>query len=142
MSVLPRIRLVALCVFRNQGRILVGRGYDEAKEESFLRPLGGEVEFGELAVEAVRREIDEELGLEIKDPILLGVLENRFNFNAEPGHEVVFVFDAQIDKRVYAMPEVPILDSAWAGPAIWLDLSESPAIPLYPEGLDDILNAA
>lgn len=137
---LPSIRLVALCVFRKEGRILVGRGYDAAKDESFFRPLGGEVEFGELAVEAVRREIIEELGLEIADPTLLGVLENRFTYDGKPCHEVVFVFDAQLEKGVYAMPEVPILDPAWEGPAIWLDLSEPHVAPLYPQGLEDFLN--
>lgn len=136
------IRLVALCVFRNQGRILVGRGYDEAKKEYFFRPLGGAIEFGELAVETVHREILEELGFKIRDPILLGVLENRFYYNGKSGHEVVFVFDAQLDEQVYAMPDVPILDSAWNGPAVWLDPSESQAIPLYPQGLSDILNGA
>jgi len=70
------IRFVVLCVFRDAGRILVGRGYDDIEDEAFLRPLGGSVEFGETAVDAIRREIREELHAEIADPVLLGVLES------------------------------------------------------------------
>ena len=134
------IRHVAICVFRDRGRILVARGHDDVKNERFFRPLGGAVEFGELAVEALRREIKEELGLEIKEPVQLGVIENRFEYRGNPGHEIVFVFDALfIDPNIYAGGQVPICEPGWDGPAEWLSLEEPFAMPLYPQGLLDLL---
>src|SRR5262249_25090925 len=69
------VRRVAICVFRHADRILVARGHDALKGQHFMRPLGGRIEFGELAADALRREIREELNAEIHEPELLGVLE-------------------------------------------------------------------
>src|SRR5437867_2575956 len=104
-----QIRHVAICVFSNLNRILVAPGYDDVKNERFFRPLGGAVEFGEAAEEALRREIREELGLEIQNVVRLGVVENRFEYRGQPGHEVVFVFNASfVDPGVYSARTLPI----------------------------------
>ena len=49
----PRIRPIALCVFRQEEHILVFRGYDPKKDQTFYRPLGGGIDFGETALDAV-----------------------------------------------------------------------------------------
>lgn len=136
------IRHVAICVFHDRGRILAAPGFDDAKKERFFRPLGGAVEFDELAVDALRREIREELGLEIHNPVQLGVIENRFVYSGRPGHEIVFVFDASFaDVLVYAQPTVMFQEPGRDGPAEWLDLSALSA-PLYPVGLVELLRQA
>ncbi len=118
-------------------------GFDEVKNERFFRPLGGAIEFGELAEDALRREIREELGLELQNPIQLAVLENRFEYRGRPGHEIVFVFDASfVDARPYSEKTVTIRESGWAGPAEWLDLAQPLPGPLYPEGLRELLRRA
>ncbi len=137
------IRAIAICIFRNGNRILVGDAYDPTKDEVFYRPPGGRIEFGEPSVVALRREMKEELGVEISEPRLLGVLENLFTFDGEPGHEVVFVYDAKLhDTTLYE-------SERWTGTesdgskfnAIWLDLDsigpETP--PVYPDGLLEML---
>lgn len=58
------IRTVAIGLFRNGNRILVSDGLDPATGRPHCRPLGGSVEFGELAANALVREIREELGVE------------------------------------------------------------------------------
>jgi len=137
---LSDIRQIAICVFRDRDRILVAPGYDEVKHERFFRPLGGAVERGELAVEALRREIREELGLELESPVQLGVIENHFEYQGRPGHEVVFVFNASfVDRAVYAKSTVPVCEPGWDGPAEWIDLSELVPAPLYPVGLESLL---
>ena len=137
------IRVLVLCIFRNGTQILVARGVDDVKGEAFHRPLGGAVEFGEMAVDALRREMREELGEEIRDPVRLGVLENVFEYAGEPGHEVVFVYDAAFaNEELYAKPELPLNERIWDGVARWIDLEHPTSLPLYPDGLVELLRAA
>ena len=138
-----RIRVLAICVFRNDRRILVARGYDAAKLQYFLRPIGGEVEFGESSSDALAREVREELGLELQSATRLGVLENVFSYEGKPGHEVVFVYDARFtDPSVYVRDELPLNEDVWDGAARWIDLDALPADPIYPEGLLELLGQA
>ena len=140
---LSSIRILVICVFRRGRSILVARGVDEVKREAFLRPVGGAVEFGESSLEALRREVREELGAEIIDPVRLGVLENRFTYSGQPGHEIVFVYDAGFeDPDLHARPELPLNEPIWDGAARWIDLDSLPAEPLYPDGLLQLLRAA
>jgi len=138
-----RIRPLAICVFRREdGAILVAPGYDKVKQQRFYRPLGGEVEFGERAEEAVRREIREELGAEIEDVKLLGVTENIFTFLGAEGHELVWIFEARLTNRTLYEQEVVICDEGGAAfEAHWVSLSlfEAGDAPLYPDGLLEML---
>lgn len=139
MTAVPRIRTVALCVFRDGDRILVLEGRDPAGERDFHRPLGGGVEFGESSAEAVVREIREEVGAEIADVRLLGVLENRFTYDGAPKHEVVFVFDARfVDAAHYEAPRITGNDNGVAFSAVWREI-EAHAPALYPDGLRELL---
>lgn len=138
------IRPLAICVFQNAGRILVANGYDAVKGEHFMRPLGGRIEFGERAIDALRREIREELHAEIDQPELLGVLESVFVYAGARCHEIVFVFDATLqDRSFYEVSEIPIAEDVWVGPATWQHLSRlgSRRTPLYPDGLLELLLA-
>ena len=133
------IRLLAVAVFRAGDRILVARGTDPVTGAPFYRPLGGGVEFGERAVAALAREIREELGAEIAEPQLLGVLENLFEYAGRPRHEVVFVFDARLrDPALYARDELAVVEpgAGW-DPARWVPLQHFGAglARLVPDGL-------
>jgi len=56
------IRPIAICVIRRRDEILVFESRDTVKNETFYRPLGGGINFGEHSKDAVRREIFEEIG--------------------------------------------------------------------------------
>ncbi len=109
-----------------------------------MRPLGGRIEFGELATDALRREIREELHAEIDRPELLGVLEDVYVYDGVPCHDIVFVFDAKFqDASMYERAELPIAEDLWHGPATWQHLIALSAggTPLYPAGLLALLLA-
>lgn len=139
------IRAKAICVFLNQNRILVGDGYDPHRKEWFYCPPGGGVEFGELSEVALRREIREELGFELENPVLLGVLENIFSFDGSPGHEIVFVYNAGLaEKSLYEADGFKAVESNGEPyNAIWLDLDhigpQTP--PVFPVGLIQLLKS-
>jgi ADP-ribose pyrophosphatase YjhB (NUDIX family) len=137
------IRAKVVCVFRNGNRILAGDAYDPTKQQLFYCPPGGRIEFGELSEVALRREMKEELGTDIDGPRLLGVLENLFTFDNRRGHEIVFVYDAQLrDKSLYNTARFKGKESDGSKfNAIWLDLSQigPNTPPVYPDGLIGML---
>jgi ADP-ribose pyrophosphatase YjhB (NUDIX family) len=138
-----RIRVLALAVFRRGDEILVMEGYDPLKRETFYRPLGGAVEFGERVMEALRREMREEIGAEIKDVRLLDVMENLFVYDGAPGHEIVWMHEAAfVDLSFYARDELAIEEDGARGRAVWKPLCDFGAgrAPLYPDGLLELLN--
>lgn len=141
----PRlIRPLAICVFRDDDRILVFEGYDPSKDQVFYRPLGGGIEPGEYAKEAIVREMREEIGAEITNVHQIGTLENIFTFNGKPGHEIVMVFDAAFAERsIYARERFEGKEDSGASfKAVWKSLKEfcgQDAAPLYPNGLLDLL---
>ena len=138
-----QIRPLSICVFRNKDRILVFEGYDPIKKQSFYRPLGGGIEFGEYGEEAVRREIMEELHTEIEDLSYLGMLENVFVFNGTPGHEIVMVYDgALINSGLYDRSVIAVIEANGEEVrAMWKNLDEFGAGKsiLYPVGLLEML---
>jgi 8-oxo-dGTP pyrophosphatase MutT (NUDIX family) len=140
-----QIRPLAICVFRHQDRILVFEGYDKAKGETFYRPLGGGIEFGETGEHTISREIREEIGAQAGKLKYLGALENIFTFNGTPCHEIVLVYDGVLHP-LGLYEQVVILGREANGDefsAYWKALDEfgrGKAI-LYPPGLLNLLRA-
>jgi len=138
-----QIRPLSICVFRNKDRILVFEGYDPIKKQSFYRPLGGGIEFGEYGEEAVRREIMEELHTEIEDLSYLGMLENVFVFNGTPVHEIVMMYDgALINSGLYDQSVISVIEANGEDiRAMWKNLDEFDVGKsiLYPVGLLEML---
>ncbi len=135
------IRPLALAVFRDGPHILVEDNSAQDRRDYFYRPPGGGVEFGERAIDAVRREMREEFEAEIRDVRPLGTLENIFDYHGRPGHEVVFVFETRfVDASFYAAERIVGTEGAGIRiEAIWLDVSRPLDRPLYPNGLLELL---
>lgn len=134
-------RPLALAIFGNDSRILVEDSEAWDPRDRFYRPPGGGVEFGERAIEAVRREIREEFDAEIRDVRQLGTLESIFEYQGQPGHEIVFVFEAQfVDCSLYEAERIVGTEGDGIRiEAIWVDVSETLDRPLYPDGLLELL---
>ena len=139
-----RIRPLAICVFLNNNRILVAEGYDPIKQQTFYRPLGGGIEFGERSADTVRRELKEELNVEVGELRYLGTLENIFVFNGTPGHEIVQVYDgALVDSGLYEQAVIEGVEAEIneSFNAVWKSLDEfgEGKSILYPDGLLELL---
>jgi len=137
-----RIRPIAICAFRHGDRILVVEGHDSAQAQTFYRPLGGGIEFGETGAMALIREIREEIGAEVSNLQYLGTLENIFTYNGAAHHEIVLVYDGKFaDATLYSTSFITGAESdGSAMRALWRSIeSFSPQSPLYPDGLLDLL---
>jgi len=122
--------------------LLVFRGYDPSKAQTFFRPLGGGVEFGETSEAALRRELREELGVEVRPIRNLGVLESIFVYAGIQGHEIAIIWlTAFDDPALYALDRLPYVEGATMDIAEWVQPSKLKAqgIPLYPDGLTELL---
>lgn len=132
----PIIKVKAMGLFVSpDGRFLASSSVDSVKRQPFLRLLGGHVEFGELAADTLRREIQEEIAADCRIGALLEVAENIFVYEGRPGHEIVFIYRAEFtDPSFYAREEIPVVEPDSVTTAIWTpcaDVLEGRAF-LYP----------
>jgi ADP-ribose pyrophosphatase YjhB (NUDIX family) len=131
--------LKAMAVVRRprDGALLVSEHVD-SRDPPFQRPLGGHVEFGEYALDTVRREFAEEIGQELTGVRLLGVLENIFGWRGATEHEVVFIFTAALAAAsAYEIEEQLILDNPDRR-VLWRP-ADAVSPPLYPAGLTELI---
>jgi 8-oxo-dGTP pyrophosphatase MutT (NUDIX family) len=140
------IRPIALCIVWREDAVLVYEGYDPTKRQTFYRPLGGGIEFGEHSSAAAVRELREELGTDLLGPQLIGTIENIFAYDGEPGHEIVQLYEGTLgDPGLYALDElVAGEDDGLQYRVNWMPLpafTGDGAPPLYPEGLLALLSA-
>lgn len=137
----PRIRPLALCVFRRDDKIFVAEGYDSVIGKIFYRPIGGKIEFGEYGHETVAREVMEEIRAVVVDVQYIGTLENIFVFDGQHGHEIVRIYDGRFvddslnddDIVVRGTDDGEILFDATWKPLDFFHADDAP--PLYPNGL-------
>jgi 8-oxo-dGTP pyrophosphatase MutT (NUDIX family) len=137
MSKKAKIRVLALGLIRDGGRIFVSEGYDAMKQETYYRALGGGVDFGETSAAALKREFQEEIQAELTNINYLGCIESIFTFNGQPGHEIIQLYECDfVDSQFYQMESLIFSESKnHQHKALWLDISrfKSGELRLVPE---------
>ena len=137
-----KVGIIAICVIRHGDRIFVAEGHDPVKGETFYRPLGGHIEFGEYGARTVERELEEEVGERITNVRYKGLSENIYTYLGEAGHEIVLVFEGEFaDEAMYEKGEVIAQEGDDQFKAVWKPLSDfvEGKYPLYPDGLFEML---
>ena len=138
-----RVRPIALCVVRRDGRLLVFEGFDSVKGDHYYRPLGGAIEFGEHSSAAAAREMAEEINAEVRSLRWLGMLENFFTVSGRPGHEIVMVYEADlVDETMYSRsPICGHEDDGSPLKVVWKPIADfkTGKCRLVPEGLLKLL---
>tara|TARA_B100001750_G_C15202532_1_gene444244 strand:+ start:172 stop:606 length:435 start_codon:yes stop_codon:yes gene_type:complete len=137
-----RIRPISISIIRNDDKILVYQREDDITKEKFYRLIGGCIEFGESSKDALKREFQEELSLDLLDIQFIKSFESIFEFNNSKMHEIVYLFDSKFeDKTVYTKEVIPGLEGERAFKAIWLPISifKEKKETIYPEEIIDYL---
>ena len=114
----PTVAVSAL-VRNSKGEVLLIRRAVEPCSGKWALP-GGKVEFGERLCDAIRRELAEELGLEVKLGEIIGVEE----LMCRDYHYVILVFSAEANPRK-VVPNKEVSEYRWLKPeeALGLDLT-------------------
>jgi len=106
------------------GKILLCR----RKEADYFFFPGGHIDFGEKAEETLKREMQEEIGMDISKLEFIGTNENYFAQNGDVHHEFNLVFSGEIPAgEVVAKEDYLTFE--------WKDLASIQSEKLYPEAL-------
>ncbi len=94
--------VVVGCLVKNDNKFLIlKRGDNEDSYPGIWELPSGKVEFGETLEQAVRREVREETGLEIDNPVLYGF----FQYQTEVKYSVQINFTANTDSQKVKLTE-------------------------------------
>lgn len=135
----PLIKVKALGLHWRDGKVLAAEITLDDGTVKGVRPLGGHVEFGETWRETLRREFQEELGIDVTIGAQVAVMENIYRHYDATGHEVAFLAEVHFPKEAFQDVDVVHFQedngvtciARWYGPE---DLDQQ-GIALYPEGL-------
>jgi 8-oxo-dGTP diphosphatase len=83
----PTVGGATLCYLRKEGRILLQLKAQDRFGGGRWNGPGGKILPGETPEEAIRREVEEETGLQIHNPVYHGVL--TFIFKGDPSHHLL-----------------------------------------------------
>ena len=90
----------------------------------------------------IRREINEELGVELADVRYLATLENIFTYRGQRGHEIVLLYEARLNtSALYRRETFTVHEGGELLTAHWMPIHtfRTNGIPLYPDGLLELL---
>ena len=134
MDKFKEIRPVALGLAIKDNKLLVGEGYDNVKNQTFYRCLGGGIEFLEKSCDTLKREFKEEIEADIIIKDFLGISENIFTYKGKNAHELILFYSIEIPDEYYK-DEYQILDVDDNSKAKWIDINEfkNKNKILYPE---------
>lgn len=134
MDKFKEIRPLALGLAIKNNKLLVEEGFDNTKNETFYRCLGGGIEFLEKSSDTLKREFQEEIDAQILVKDFLGISENIFTYRGKNAHELILFYSIEIPDEYYKN-EYHILDKDDSCKAKWIDIDEfkNKKKILYPE---------
>lgn len=92
----PVIKVKARVILRRGSEILLEERID-VDGNVFVRPIGGNVEFGETTRDAATREFLEETGLHVRNLALLGWLEDIRHAVSGTTHDISVIYEGECE---------------------------------------------
>lgn len=123
MNKFKEIRPIVLGLAIKDNKLLVSEGFDNVKNQTFYRCLGGGIEFLEKSTDALKREFQEEINIDIAIKNFLGISENIFTYEGKNAHELVLYYNIDILDKDYK-DEYIVIDDNGQSKAVWIDVDE------------------
>ena len=125
-------------IFSYDNKIL----FQKIKGDTYYSLIGGSVKLGEIAVEAISREIKEEVGINIgtEKLYLSRICENFFEYNNIKFHELLFVYIADLDESEFITKcdSMKCLDDENTT-MIWVNNNDIKALDIRPDVVKEII---
>lgn len=131
-----RIRAISVALLVRDGWVLAEQ-YGDLNGDGFLRAPGGGIDVGEHAIDAMHREIREELGAALTDATLLDIVENIYDRPGHNGHEIAYVFGIR-STELEALPHGDRIDVLDGDTSVgWYRITDLRAadVPFHPVGM-------
>ncbi len=110
---MSKFHYIARVIIREGNQVLLVRA--TGADNTFLP--GGHVEFGETAVHALQREVNEEMGHALEVEIFLGAVEHMWPADTLSNHEINLVFSGKLpglDPGEFPISNEAHLELLWA----------------------------
>ena len=132
-----KLNIRACAIIIHDNKLLVHNNVNE----SHVALVGGRVKIGESSEQTIRREIMEEMGKEIEIIEYVSTIENFFEADDMPYHEIMFVyrvdFKNEEDKKI--IETIHNVEGEDELRYDWIDLDKINEYPLKPDILKDLL---
>ncbi|MGC4108564.1 MAG: NUDIX domain-containing protein [Thermomicrobiales bacterium] len=128
----PILRLAAALILDERGRMLVVR----KRGATLFQQAGGKLDPGETAIEAVIRELNEEIGVHVSADVLVPL----GRFSAPAANEAGFMVEAEVFRLDLVAPS--IVPAAEIEEIRWIDPNTDVSTPLAPLTRDHLLPLA
>ena len=127
-----RVAVIAL----NDNKILL----QKCDKDPYYYLIGGRVSLGESTLTAVKREIEEETGIVVKNGELnlINIVENFFIYDEVKFHELLFIYKLN-NKELINMGDFKTLDKDDSY-NVWIDIDELESLDVRPDIIKDTYN--
>lgn len=135
-----RFNYRAVAVIVNNNKVMIHKYL----KDGFWALPGGRVEFMEPANETIKREIQEELGIDVCVERLLWVVENFYDYNNKSFHELSLYFLVSANPKATFYKETESFSGIEEDKDIifeWHDIESLEDIELYPKFLQKSLKS-
>ena len=132
-----KLNIRACAVIIHENKLLVHNNINE----SHIALVGGRVKIGESSEQTLKREILEEMGKEIEILEYVSTIENFFDADDMPYHEIMFVYRADFkneeDKKI--LDTIHNVEGEDELRYDWIDLDKIDEYPLKPKVLKEMI---
>ena len=121
------VRVRACGVFRRGTEVLLIRQYNDVGVARYMTPGGG-VDYGERVEDAVRREMREEVGVQVSDARYIGMFETLGRTpEGHLAHGISLVYEVVTQDEAIYLRDTAAVDDNWLPfTAVWIHPADVP----------------
>ena len=106
------------------------------KKRNYYALIGGRVKYFESSDSAIKREINEELGIECNEVQFVTTIQNFFEYQNTSIHEILFMYKLDLDEHIKTIPNNHNQNNI---DYVYVNLTDIPELDIRPEKAKEII---